>query len=54
MVGDKVVDYDYLVLATGPKLAFDEIEGLGPDGHSVCFNPSYTKISPSCKTHSTL
>jgi sulfide:quinone oxidoreductase len=30
--------YDYLVIATGPKLAFDEIEGLGPDGHtqSVC------------------
>ncbi|WP_143243062.1 NAD(P)/FAD-dependent oxidoreductase, partial [Bathymodiolus azoricus thioautotrophic gill symbiont] len=35
MVGDKVVDYDYLVLATGPKLAFDEVQGLGPDGHSV-------------------
>lgn len=35
MVGDQVVDYDYLVLATGPKLAFDEIDGLGPDGHSV-------------------
>ena len=35
--GDSV-DYDYLVIATGPKLAFDEIEGLGPDGftHSVC------------------
>ncbi len=33
-----VVDYDYLVVATGPKLAFDEIEGLGPDGHtsSIC------------------
>ncbi|MDO9465986.1 MAG: FAD-dependent oxidoreductase [Thiobacillus sp.] len=32
------VDYDYLVIATGPKLAFDEIEGLGPNGHtqSVC------------------
>ena len=32
------VDYDYLVIATGPKLAFDEIEGLGPKGHtqSVC------------------
>jgi sulfide:quinone oxidoreductase len=33
------VDYDYLVIATGPKLAFDEIEGLGPHGgytHSVC------------------
>ncbi|OIO79552.1 MAG: pyridine nucleotide-disulfide oxidoreductase [Gallionellaceae bacterium CG1_02_56_997] len=33
------VDYDFLVIATGPKLAFDEIEGLGPHGgytHSVC------------------
>ncbi len=32
------VDYDYLVIATGPKLAFDEIPGLGPQGHthSVC------------------
>lgn len=32
------VDYDYLVIATGPKLAFDEIEGLGPQGftQSVC------------------
>jgi sulfide:quinone oxidoreductase len=27
--------YDYLVIATGPELAFDEIEGLGPDGHTV-------------------
>ncbi|MCH9645202.1 MAG: FAD-dependent oxidoreductase [Proteobacteria bacterium] len=35
MVGDQTVDYDYLVLATGPKLAFDEVEGLGPDGHST-------------------
>lgn len=34
-----VVEYDYLVIATGPKLAFDEIEGLGPHGghtHSIC------------------
>lgn len=32
------VDYDYLVIATGPDLAFDEIEGLGPGGYtaSVC------------------
>ncbi|HZX32536.1 MAG TPA: FAD/NAD(P)-binding oxidoreductase [Rhodocyclaceae bacterium] len=32
------VDYDYLVVATGPKLAFDEIPGLGPEGHtaSIC------------------
>ena len=33
------VSYDYLILATGPKLAFEEVQGLGPDvGHtqSVC------------------
>ncbi len=33
------LDYDYLVIATGPDLAFDEIEGLGPHGGhttSVC------------------
>ena len=30
--------YDYLVIATGPRLAFDEIPGFGPGGftHSVC------------------
>ena len=36
---DTSVDYDYLVIATGPKLAFEEVDGLGPDrGHtqSVC------------------
>jgi len=34
----KTIDYDYLIIATGPKLAFDEVEGLGPEGHtqSVC------------------
>ena len=31
----KVMHYDYLVIATGPDLAFDEIPGLGPDGHTV-------------------
>jgi sulfide:quinone oxidoreductase len=32
------ISYDYLIIATGPKLAFDEIPGLGPNGHtqSVC------------------
>jgi sulfide:quinone oxidoreductase len=32
------VGYDYLVIATGPKLAFDEVPGLGPHGYtqSVC------------------
>ena len=34
----QTLDYDYLVLATGPKLAFDEVTGLGPAGftESVC------------------
>ena len=27
VAGGEVVDYDYLVIATGPRLAFDEIEG---------------------------
>jgi sulfide:quinone oxidoreductase len=33
-----VVRYDYLVIATGPDLAFDEVPGLGPEGftQSVC------------------
>jgi sulfide:quinone oxidoreductase len=30
-----VVSYDYLVIATGPKLSFEEIEGLGPEGNTV-------------------
>lgn len=33
------VEYDFLVIATGPRLAFDEVPGLGPHGGyttSVC------------------
>ena len=32
------ISYDYLVIATGPDLAFDEIPGLGPEAntHSIC------------------
>jgi sulfide:quinone oxidoreductase len=32
------LDYDYLIIATGPDPAFDEIPGLGPTGHtqSIC------------------
>ena len=33
------IDYDFLIIATGPELAFDEIEGLGPHGgytQSIC------------------
>ena len=38
LAGGERVDYDYLVIATGPKLAFDEVPGLGPTGNtqSVC------------------
>ncbi|MDP1529435.1 MAG: FAD/NAD(P)-binding oxidoreductase [Rhodoferax sp.] len=34
----RIVDYDFLVIATGPKLAFDEVPGMGPEGHtqSIC------------------
>ena len=34
----KSIGYDYLVIATGPDLAFDEIPGLGPQGftQSIC------------------
>ncbi len=39
MADGSSVTYDYLIIATGPELAFDEIEGLGPHGghtQSVC------------------
>jgi sulfide:quinone oxidoreductase len=39
LVDGTSVSYDYLVIATGPELAFDEIEGFGPHGghtQSVC------------------
>lgn len=39
MESGDTVDYDYLVIATGPRLAFEEVEGSGPHGghtHSVC------------------
>lgn len=34
----KSVEYDFLVITTGPKLAFEEVTGSGPEGHtlSVC------------------
>ncbi|MGB5276246.1 MAG: FAD/NAD(P)-binding oxidoreductase [Gammaproteobacteria bacterium] len=33
-----IVEYDYLVIATGPRLAFEEVQGSGPDGYtqSIC------------------
>ena len=37
----EILPYDYLLICTGPKLAFDEVPGSGPDGHtlSVCTTP---------------
>lgn len=36
--GGEEVKYDHLIIATGPRLAFEEVEGLGPDGftQSIC------------------
>ena len=38
LANGETVSYDFLLIATGPKLAFEEVEGLGPQGHttSVC------------------
>ncbi|MEQ1901364.1 MAG: FAD/NAD(P)-binding oxidoreductase [Devosia sp.] len=45
----KSVQYDYLVIATGPDLAFDEIEGFGPDNftQSVCHVDHALKAKPA-------
>jgi sulfide:quinone oxidoreductase len=34
LANNDTVTYDYLIIATGPKLAFDEVPGAGPGGHS--------------------
>ncbi|TNE37931.1 MAG: NAD(P)/FAD-dependent oxidoreductase [Alphaproteobacteria bacterium] len=39
LIDGNTVDYDYLVISTGPELAFDEVDGLGPHGghtQSIC------------------
>ena len=39
LANGEIVEYDYLVITTGPKLAFEEVEGSGPvNGHtqSIC------------------
>jgi sulfide:quinone oxidoreductase len=41
------VDYDYLAIATGPDLAFDEIPGLGPAG----FTQSICHVDHAVKAH---
>ena len=41
--------YDYLVITTGPKLAFDEVPGAGPEQHtqSICSVDHATKAHDS-------
>ncbi|MBO3459619.1 NAD(P)/FAD-dependent oxidoreductase [Aetokthonos hydrillicola Thurmond2011] len=44
---DKTVNYDYVVIATGPELALDVLPGLGPEGgytQSVC-NPHHALLA---------
>lgn len=44
---DRTLDYDYVVIATGPELALDALPGLGPEGgytHSVC-NPHHALLA---------
>ena len=39
MENGDIINYDYMIVATGPRLYFDEVEGSGPHGgftHSVC------------------
>ncbi|MCC1497226.1 NAD(P)/FAD-dependent oxidoreductase [Alcanivorax sp. 1008] len=38
MEDGSTIRYDHLIISTGPRLAFEEIAGLGPDGHtqSIC------------------
>jgi sulfide:quinone oxidoreductase len=34
LMGDQSIDYDYLLIATGPKVDFDSVPGLGPEHNS--------------------
>ncbi|GIX37218.1 MAG: pyridine nucleotide-disulfide oxidoreductase [Silanimonas sp.] len=45
--------YDHLVICTGPRLAFDEVPGLGPEGghsHSICTTPHAVKAWEAYQT----
>lgn len=44
---NQTLDYDYVVIATGPELALDALPGLGPEGgytQSVC-NPHHAELA---------
>jgi sulfide:quinone oxidoreductase len=55
-LGDgSTLDYDYLIIATGPRLAFELVEGLGPEAHtqSICHvdhaEQAYEAFEKFCK-----
>lgn len=46
-LADQTLNYDYVVIATGPELALDALPGLGPEGgytQSVC-NPHHALLA---------
>jgi sulfide:quinone oxidoreductase len=47
LANGQTVDYDYLVITTGPKLSFDEVQGLGPKA----FTQSICTVGHSEKTY---
>ena len=56
LANGEAVHYDHLLIMTGPKLAFDEVEGAGPHGghtQSVCSLPhaldSYKNFEQLCE-----
>lgn len=52
LVDDGSVDYDYLVITTGPRLAFERAPGSGPEGYSqsVCTGPHAEKACEAYRT----
>jgi sulfide:quinone oxidoreductase len=52
LVDGTSINYDYLVIATGIRLAFDEVQGLGPEGFtdSICHVDLAAAATKSWKT----
>jgi sulfide:quinone oxidoreductase len=48
LVNGETVDYDYLVITTGPRLAFELIEGAGPNGGST---QSVCTVDHACRAY---
>ena len=44
LVDGTLIDYDYLVIATGPKLAFDEVPGLGTPASGIDRTPEHDGV----------